>query len=60
MGNEREGYLSAARWSAAGSHRGAGRYGPPTGAPVQIWGITQHEITGGRIARSGCSSTSST
>lgn len=51
MGNEREGYLSAARWSAAGSHRGAGRYGPPTGAPVQIWGITQHEITGGRIAR---------
>ena len=51
MGNDREGYLSAARWSADGTHRGAGLYGPPTGAPVQIWGLTQHEITGGRIAR---------
>ena len=51
MGNDREGYLSAARWSAAGVHRGAGLYGPPTGAPVRIWGITQHEIAGGRITR---------
>ena len=51
MGNEREGFLSAARWSATGTHTGGGRYGPPSGAPVQVWGITQHEISGGRITR---------
>ena len=51
MGNEREGYLSAARWSATGTHTGSGRYGPASGAPVQVWGITQHEISGGRITR---------
>ena len=51
MGNEQEGYSSAARWSAVGLHRGAGLYGPPTGASVQVWGITQHEIVGGRILR---------
>ena len=51
MGNEREGFSSAARWSATGTHTGGGRYGPPSGAPVQVWGITQHEISGGRITR---------
>ena len=51
MGNEREGFLSAARWSATGTHTGEGRYGPPSGAPVEVWGITQHEVSGGRITR---------
>ena len=51
MGNEREGYLSAARWSATGTHTGGGPYGPPSGAPVQVWGISQHEVSGGRITR---------
>ena len=51
MGNDSEGYLTSERWSAAGVHAKPGIYGPPTGQPVQIWGITQHEIKDGRIVR---------
>lgn len=51
MGNDQEGYLSSERWSAEGTHSGRGCYGEPTGQPVQIWGITQHHIVGGRIVR---------
>jgi predicted ester cyclase len=51
MGNDRDGYLSSERWSASGTHLGAGRYGSPTGCEVQIWGITQHQIIEGRIVR---------
>jgi predicted ester cyclase len=49
MGNEREGFLTSERWSAEGTHTGAGAYGEPTGRAVQMWGITQHRIVGGRI-----------
>jgi hypothetical protein len=49
MGNDREGYLTSVRWSATGRHSSAGIYGAPTGAEVQIWGITQHRIAEGRI-----------
>lgn len=49
MGNDADGYLSSERWSVTATHLGAGRYGPPTGCPVQIWGITQHRIVDGRI-----------
>lgn len=49
MGNDQEGYLTSERWSAEGTHTGAGIYGEPTGKPVQIWGITQHHVIGGRI-----------
>lgn len=49
MGNDREGYLTSARWSAEGTHTGPGIYGEPTGKTVQVWGITQHQISGGRI-----------
>lgn len=49
MGNERDGFLTSERWSAEGTHTGAGLYGEPTGKTVQIWGITQHQIVGGRI-----------
>lgn len=51
MGNDREGYLSSERWSAEGVHANPGLYGEPTSRPVQIWGITQHEIRDGRIVR---------
>lgn len=51
MGNEQDGYLTAERWSAEGVHANPGLYGEPTGRPVQIWGITQHEIKAGRIVR---------
>ena len=49
MGNDRDGYLTSERWSAEGTHTGAGLYGAPTGKTVQIWGITQHQIVAGKI-----------
>ena len=50
MGNDAEGYLAAVRWSMQGSHRGNGIYGPPTGRPIKLWGISQHQIVAGQIA----------
>ena len=49
MGNEIDGYLSSTRWSATGTHTGNGNYGDPTDTTVQIWGITQNQVIGGRI-----------
>ena len=49
MGNENEGFLTSERWSAEGTHSGAGIYGEPTGKSAQIWGITQHKIVNGKI-----------
>ena len=49
MGNELSGFLSSVRWSATGTHRGDGLYGPASGCGVQIWGITQQKIVNGRI-----------
>jgi predicted ester cyclase len=49
MGNDHDGYLSSERWSATATHMGDGIYGPATGCPVQIWGITQHRIVNGKI-----------
>jgi len=49
MGNDRDGYLVSARWSALGTHRGHGPYGPPTGRRVALWGISQYRIAAGRI-----------
>ncbi|MDH3435246.1 MAG: ester cyclase [Gammaproteobacteria bacterium] len=49
MGNDKDGYLTSERWSAEGTHSGAGIYGEPSGKSVQIWGITQHHIVDGKI-----------
>ncbi len=49
MGDENDGYLTSERWSADATHTGHGLYGEPTGKTVQIWGITQHHIVGGKI-----------
>jgi predicted ester cyclase len=49
MGNDADGHLSSERWSAEATHTGPGLYGEPTNKRVQIWGITQHKIVGGRI-----------
>ncbi len=49
MGNDEDGYLTATRWSAVGTHLGNGIYGAPTGRRVHLWGITQHRFVGGRI-----------
>ncbi len=51
MGNDKDGYLTSERWSAMGTHSGPGIFGAPTNRPVQIWGITQHEIVDGRIVK---------
>ncbi len=49
MGNDKDGYLTSERWSAMGTHSGAGAYGNPTNRSIEIWGITQHKIIDGRI-----------
>ena len=49
MGNPADGYLTALRWSAVGTHRGNGIYGPPTGRRVRLWGITQNRVIDGRV-----------
>lgn len=49
MGNDTEGYLISTRWSAEGTHTGATLYRDPSGAPCQIWGITQWRVKEARI-----------
>lgn len=49
MGNDEQGYLASERWSATATHTGKELYGEPTGAQVQIWGITQRRILNGKI-----------
>ncbi len=49
MGNDEDGYLASYRWSAVGTHRGFGIYGPPTDRRVHLWGITQSRVVGGRV-----------
>ncbi len=39
----------ALRWSVRGTHTGFGQFGPPTGAPVYIMGISHAYIVDGRI-----------
>ena len=49
MGNDTDGYRVSVRWSIVGTHRGYGVYGPPTGCPIYMWGISQHYIQNERI-----------
>lgn len=49
MGNDQEGYSVSVRWSAAGTHRGHGLYGEPTGRRAILWGISQLYFQEGRI-----------
>ena len=51
MGNQEDGFMVAARWSAIGAHRGNGPYGDPTGREVHLWGITQWQIKDDKIQR---------
>lgn len=51
MGNDAEGYKVSTRWNLQGAHRGNGIYGAPTGRRVDMWGITQQEIMGGRVRK---------
>ncbi|MEQ1768204.1 MAG: nuclear transport factor 2 family protein [Devosia sp.] len=51
MGNAEDGFLVATRWSFAGTHRGNGRYGAPTGREVDLWGITHWVIENGVVTK---------
>jgi steroid delta-isomerase-like uncharacterized protein len=51
MGNAAEGYLLAIRWSMSGTHTGPGRYGPPTGKQIHIWGITHWILQTGKVQK---------
>ena len=41
----------ALRWSLRGIHAGYGHFGPPSGAPVYIMGLSHAEMVGGRVVR---------
>ncbi len=49
MGNDVDGYSASVRWSAAGTHRGNGLYGTPSGRRVFLWGLSQVYFQHGRI-----------
>lgn len=49
MGNDRDGYWAALRWSIVGTHRGPGLFGAPSGRRVLMWGITHQRIVDRRI-----------
>lgn len=51
MGNDEEGYMTSVRWSITGTHLGHGIYGAPTGRPIKMWGISQHQILNGKITQ---------
>ncbi len=51
MGNDDGGYLVSVRWRLAGTHRGFGIYGAPSGRRVDMWGIAQQQIEGGLITK---------
>jgi len=40
----------ALRWSLRGTHTGFGHFGPPTGAPVYVMGLSHAHVVEGRIA----------
>ncbi len=53
VANRRTGRATAvaARWRVQCRHRGAGRYGPATGRPIEVMGISHAELEQGRVVR---------
>lgn len=49
MGNESDGYLISTRWSMDAVHGSDGLFAAPSGAPLQIWGITQTRVQDGQV-----------
>lgn len=47
---ESDGLIAAVRWTLNGTHRGDGLFGPPTGKPAVIMGISHFRFDGDRIA----------
>jgi predicted ester cyclase len=50
-GNETAGYRVAVRWTLSGIHTGYGGYGDPSGARIQIMGLSQHHIKQGQFVQ---------
>lgn len=50
LGNAGQGAAVAVRWRLLGSHGGPGMFGSPTGAPVQVLGISHYRVVDGRVA----------
>ncbi len=51
LGNDKDGYRVAVRWTFQGTHEGNGVYGPPTGKCVQIMGVSHHHIMDGKFVQ---------
>ncbi|MGB0388973.1 MAG: ester cyclase [Ardenticatenaceae bacterium] len=51
LGNERDGYRVATRWTLQGTHDGPGVYGEPTGKRIRLMGITHHHIENGKFVK---------
>lgn len=49
MGNAEDGYKTMTRWSIQGVHNGNGPYGPPTGKPIYLMGISHHRVKDGKF-----------
>ncbi|PLW81406.1 hypothetical protein CWI75_15350 [Kineobactrum sediminis] len=51
MGNGQDGYLVSVRWSMDAEHAGSGAFGPATGNPVQLWGLSQYKVIEEKIVQ---------
>ena len=49
VGNEKDGFRVATRWTLTGTHDGPGVHGAPTGKPIRIMGISHHLLKDGRL-----------
>lgn len=49
MGNDAEGYAISTRWSMDATHIGGDIWGDNSGAPLQIWGISEQYVKDGEI-----------
>jgi predicted ester cyclase len=49
MGNIKEGFKGMTRWHLQGTYKGNGPYGPPTGKPFYLLGISHHLVKDGKI-----------
>ena len=51
LGNDRDGYRVATRWTFQGTHEGYGVYGAPTNKRVQVMGVSHHHIQHGQFVQ---------
>ena len=51
LGNDKDGYRVAVRWTFRGTHEGNGVYGKPTGKCAQFAGVSHHHIKNGQYVQ---------